>query len=123
MIGTGLIDDETEMRQLIEQSLLNKTIQEEQQNGSPVKGTPKSNHAPKDASEFHQHNVKQHYESSCVVKTKSYFGREFDVEKHNSELMYEDLPKPITEINKCKETSNLSNGKLSNGTKATDSIR
>ena len=67
MIGTGLIDDETEMRQLIEQSLLNKSIQEEQQNGSPVK----SNHAHKDAREFDQQSAKPHYESSA-----SYFMHE-----------------------------------------------
>ena len=97
MIGGSLIHDETEMRQLIEQSLLNKTILEEQKNGNNSKDVPKIEPVQKDNREFHQQHMEQHYESNCVVESKSYFGTDFNSEKHNSELLYEDLPKPITE--------------------------
>ena len=42
----------------------------------------------------------QVYQSNCVVESKNYFGEEFKPKLHHSELVYEDLPKPVTEFNK-----------------------
>ena len=108
------------MRKLIEQSLISNGAVDQTPNRTKTENSS-DNHAK----EMFQENVqtKQHYESSCVVESKSYFGSEFDSDKHNSELMYEDLPKPITEFNKNVITPTGSSGKIVNGTKCKESTR
>ena len=108
------------MRKLIEQSLISNGAVDQ----TPHR-TKTENSSDNHAKEMFQENVQtqQHYESSCVVESKSYFGSEFDSDKHNSELMYEDLPKPITEFNKNVTTPTGSSGKIVNGTKCKESTR
>ena len=103
-VGETSLPNETEMRKLIEQSLISNGAVDQ----TPHR-TKTENSSDNHAKEMFQENVQtqQHYESSCVVESKSYFGSEFDSDKHNSELMYEDLPKPITEFNKSIITIKL----------------
>ena len=114
------------MRKLIEQSLLNKQLPTELPSEANVsKAASQTNNNAKSSSTFHhQESLNQHhYESSCVVKSKSYFGSDFDAEKHNNELMYEDLPKPITEFNKIKGTTKVSNGTIHREPKSKEASR
>ena len=114
------------MRKLIEQSLLNKQLPTELPSEANVsKAASQTNNNAKSSSTFHhQESLNQHhYESSCVVKSKSYFGSDFDAEKHNNELMYEDLPKPITEFNKIKGTAKISNGTIHREPKSKEASR
>ena len=105
------------MRLVIEKSLQHKadqtkTKQEHGHNGTNDSRKAYANDPQQQKESSQQYQQKQHYESSCVVESKSYFGNDFDSEKHNSELMYEDLPKPITELNKSKPPLNgMANGK------------
>ena len=105
------------MRLVIEKSLQHKadktqTTQEQGHNGTTDSRKTYSNDPQLEKESSQQYQQKQHYESSCVVESKSYFGNDFNSEKHNSELMYEDLPKPITELNKSKPPPNgISNEK------------
>ena len=105
------------MRLVIEKSLKHKAdktqIKEEQgHNGTNDSRKTYANEPQLEKESTQQYQQKQHYESSCVVESKSYFGNDFNSEKHNSELMYEDLPKPITELNKSKPPLNgIANGK------------
>ena len=47
------------------------------------------------------HKANDHvYQSNCVVENKKYFGDAFEPGLHNSELNYEDLPRPVTELNR-----------------------
>ena len=47
------------------------------------------------------HKANDHvYHSNCVVENKKYFGDAFEPGLHNSELNYEDLPRPVTELNR-----------------------
>lgn len=46
------------------------------------------------------------YQSNCVVESKKYFGDSFEPALHNSELNYEDLPRPVTEFNRTAATPN-----------------
>lgn len=108
------------MRKLIEQSLVSNGEVDQNPPDSKIEEVAV---APK--KELLQENIhaQQHYESSCVVESKSYFGSDFDSEKHNSELMYEDLPKPVTEFNKNFVGTTNSNGKIVNGSKCKESSR
>ena len=105
------------MRLVIEKSLQHKADQtqtkhEHEQNGTNDSRKTYGNDVQLQKESSQQYQQKQHYESSCVVESKSYFGNDFNSEKHNSELMYEDLPKPITELNKSKPPLNgIANGK------------
>ena len=119
-IGEPSLPNETEMRKLIEQSLISNGAVDQ-----PPHRTKSQNSSDNYTKDLVQENLQtqQHYESSCVVESKSYFGSEFDSEKHNSELMYEDLPKPITEFNKNVISPTGSNIKIVNGTKCKESSR
>lgn len=41
------------------------------------------------------------YKLDCRVENRAYFGEKFTEESINAELVYEDLPKPVTEFNKA----------------------
>lgn len=108
------------MRKLIEQSLISNGDVDQTSHDRKCEDVTEAT-----KKEILQENIhaQQHYESSCVVESKSYFGSDFDSEKHNSELMYEDLPKPITEFNKNFVGTTNSNGKIINGSKCKESSR
>ena len=108
------------MRKLIERSLITNGAVDQ-----TLQVTNGDNATETENKDLHQENFQshQHYESSCVVESKSYFGTDFDSEKHNSELVYDDLPKPITEFNKSVVNTTNTNGKAINGTKCKESSR
>ena len=118
--GETSFPNETEMRKLIERSLITNGAAEEN-----VQVNLGDNTTEVENKDLHLENwqTQQHYESNCVVESKSYFGTEFDSEKHNSELVYDDLPKPITEFNKSVVNQPNSNDKAINGTKCKESSR
>ena len=122
-IGGALLPDEFEMRNLIEKSLTKNNVQEQIYNASGINDNEQPVDKSKANIESQQDLSQQHYESNCVVESKSYFGSGFASEKHDSELMYEDLPKPITEFNKTKIYSDSLNCKSSSENKCKETTR
>jgi hypothetical protein len=123
LIGGALLPDELEMRNLIEKSLTKNNVEEQIYNANGINDNQQPVDIAKTNIETHQDLSQQHYESNCVVESKSYFGSSFASEKHNSELVYEDLPKSITEFNKTKTYSDSLNCKASSENKCKETTR